>query len=47
MKKTTPKNVQVEYWVEKYFQAKTDGDQKKMKMYADLIRKLGGKVPKI
>lgn len=42
-----PQKNQLEYWIERYLQAKTDGDTKRMKMYSDLINKLGGKTPKL
>lgn len=36
----------VNYWVEQYLQAKLEGKKELMKMYADIILKLGGKIPK-
>lgn len=41
------KDDKLDYWVQRYLQAKTEGDKRKMQFYADIIRKLGGKVPKI
>jgi hypothetical protein len=46
-KKCLTKKQQTEHWMQCYLQAKTDGDTKRMKMYADLINKLGGKIPKL
>lgn len=34
-------------WLEKYFQAKADGNSKLMKFYEAIILKLGGKIPKL
>jgi hypothetical protein len=46
-KKTMDKKEQIEYWSAQYLQAKANGDTKKIKMYADLIIKLGGKPPRL
>jgi hypothetical protein len=36
----------LEHWIQLYLQAKLDGKSAHMKMYADIIKKLGGKVPR-
>jgi hypothetical protein len=36
----------LEHWIQLYLQAKLDGKTTQMKMYADIIIKLGGKVPR-
>lgn len=46
-KKVPSKKEQIDYWTQHYLQAKTSGDKTKMKMFLDLIIKLGGKAPKI
>jgi len=46
-KKCLTKQEQINHWVEQYFQAKTNGDKIKAKIFEALIIKLGGKVPKL
>ncbi len=46
-KKALNKQQQIDYWVEQYLQAKTNGDRNKMKMFEAVIIKLGGKIPKL
>ena len=46
-KKALTKKQQIDYWTQHYLQAKTSGDKKKMKMFEDLIKKLGGSIPKL
>lgn len=41
------KQKQIDYWVEQYLQAKTNGDTKRMKMFEAVILKLNGKIPKL
>jgi hypothetical protein len=41
------KQQQIDHWVQSYLQAKTDGNHRLIKIYGDLILKLGGKVPKL
>lgn len=36
----------LEHWIQLYLQAKLEGKTALLKMYADIIKKLGGKVPK-
>lgn len=38
---------QIEHWTQEYLQAKANGNTKLMKMYENIILKLGGKIPKI
>jgi hypothetical protein len=37
---------QLDYWVQQYLQAKTEGNTKLIRIYEALIVKLGGKIPK-
>lgn len=46
-KKALTKQQQIDFWIEEYLQAKTNGDTKRMKMFEAVILKLGGKIPKI
>ncbi len=46
-KKALTKQQQIDYWVEQYLQAKTNGDKKRMKMFEAVIIKLNGKIPKL
>ena len=38
---------QIEHWTQQYLQAKTVGNSKLIKIYRDLIIKLGGNIPKL
>ncbi len=38
---------QIEYWIQQYFQAKAEGKTNMMKIYEQIIIKLGGKIPKL
>jgi len=40
------KQKQIEVWTQHYLQAKADGNTRNLKMYHDLILKLGGRIPK-
>jgi hypothetical protein len=46
-KKCLTKQQQVEYWTQKYLEAKTGGNTKLMKLYESVINKLGGKVSRL
>ena len=46
-KKCLTKKEQIDYWTQHYLQAKTNGDKNKMKLFSDIIKKLGGVVPKL
>lgn len=37
----------IDHWIQLYIQAKTDGNTKLMKLYKDLVIKLGGTIPKL
>lgn len=41
------KQQQINYWLEHYLQAKTNGDRNKMKIFEAIIIKLGGKIPRL
>lgn len=46
-KKCLSAKEQLDHWIQGYLQAKAEGDARLMKIYASLIVKLGGKIPKL
>jgi len=41
------KKKSVEHWIQLYLQAKAEGNKTQMKLYASIITKLGGTIPKL
>lgn len=41
------KKDQIDYWTQQYLQAKADGNTNLMKICESVIKKLGGKIPKL
>lgn len=37
----------LEYWIQKYLEAKQSGDTKLIRAYEAIIKKLGGNIPKL